>query len=517
MDAVLKQRKAGSLLHLSSLPSETGIGNLGDSAYSFVDFLAKSGNSFWQLCPVGPTGFGDSPYQVFSSSAGNSYFIDWEPLVEKKLIRGNDLQPLYDLPRSEVDYGKLYSAFLPAAKFVSENFFKDLSSLESSYGCFRDFTNRNKSWLEPYCLFQTLKNHYNQDPWWNWPEEHTSLLEDFKECENYRMHQFLQYVFRGQWKKLKDFAAKRRVSLIGDLPIYCAPDSAEVWHSPHLFQVDPHHSFFENVAGVPPDYFNEDGQYWGNPLYDWPIHQADEFSWWMDRLKIQLELFDLVRIDHFRGFNDYWSIPAKEQSAKAGKWIQGPGIKFWQTAQKAFPSLPFLAEDLGLITDQVRKLREQAGLMGMAVLQFAFDGDPGNLYLPHNLTSSLALYTGTHDNDTTNGWYESSSAEIKDNFRSYLNAPGHEPSWEMLRTAYRTVSPLVISPVQDYLGLGSEARLNQPGVPQGNWKWRLSYDQLGHLSSSCSSYLREQLKITGRLPARSDSISSLKRSDTSNE
>ena len=280
------------------------------------------------------------------------------------------------------------------------------------------------------------------------------------------------------------------------MPIYAAPDSSEVWANQKLFQINTENSAFEYVAGVPPDYFNMEGQFWGNPLYNWKEHEKEEYSWWIDRLKSQTEIFDVVRIDHFRAFNDYWSIPSSG-NAKQGNWELGPGIKFWNKINEIFPDRPFLAEDLGLISEEVRNLRDLAGLPGMAVLQFAFDGDAKNLYLPHNLAKNLVLYLGTHDNDTTCGWYEQAGEEIRGNFRSYLNVSGEFPSWDLLRFAYRTISPLVIVSVQDLLSLGSEARFNCPGEAIGNWQWRMNHSQLNSLFKS-SNYLREQAKITGR-------------------
>ena len=497
----ISKRSAGALLHLTSLPSSTGIGNLGRGAYEFIDFLSIAGFSFWQTCPVGPTGYGDSPYQVFSSSAGNPYLIDWNPLVNAGLLSKEELQPLLELDDSSVDYGSLYERFYPIARLAHSRFRKDYSCLSHCYGEYLHFHSLHSHWLEPYAFFQTCKELFSSSAWWEWPADHKDRMKVSENSSKFHFHVFLQYLFRGQWKKLHDYAEAKRISLIGDLPIYAAPDSSEVWHTPELFQVNAETGVFIEVAGVPPDYFNEDGQYWGNPLYRWDLHQKSGYKWWMDRLSEQLQLFDVLRIDHFRGFHDYWSIPSSANAAKSGSWKKGPGLSFWKTMRKKFPSMPFLAEDLGLISDQVRRLRDSAGLPGMAVLQFAFDGSSENLYLPHNLKPSLVLYTGTHDNDTTMGWYEKAGEEVRGNFRSYLNVDGNDAAWDMLRTAYRSVSPLVVVPVQDLLNLGSEARLNEPGYAMGNWKWRLRQDQLRSLASNDSSYLREQAKITGRLPA----------------
>jgi len=495
----LQNRAAGAFLHITSLPSSTGIGNLGESAIAYLSFLKEAVFRFWQMCPVGPTGYGDSPYQVFSSFAGNPYLIDWRPIEGKGLITDSELQILRELPDEYIDYGNLYKRFFPLARKSHERFLRNPSSLNDLYGDFNSFVNSNRSWLDPYCQFQSLKKSHDNIPWWEWPPRHGMSKESFTEETEFKFHQYLQYIFRGQWHKLKDFAQSKNIQLIGDLPIYCAPDSADVWSEPDLFEIDQQSSLFTNVAGVPPDYFNEDGQYWGNPLYAWDKHAANNYSWWMDRLSLQLELFDVVRIDHFRGFNDYWSISTETKNAKSGSWVKGPGLDFWEKAKRKFPSLPFLAEDLGLISEEVRKLRDNSSLLGMAVLQFAFDGDPENLYLPHNLSHKLVLYTGTHDNDTSQGWYNGATSEIRDNLRTYLNVSGEDVSWDLIRCAYRTISPLVIIPTQDILGLDSRARLNQPGVPEGNWTWRLTHSQLDQLRTVHASHLHEQAKICGRL------------------
>lgn len=498
----ISQRAAGILLHLTSLPSSYGIGNLGKDARDFVDFLNRAGFRFWQTCPVGPTGFGDSPYQVFSSLAGNPYLIDWDPLIKIGMVNADELTALRELPENQVDYGTLYHAFYLPARLAFSRFSKFRNKLEPIYGELDSFLKENESWLVPYACFQALKQTESNKAWWEWPDSSrkpdAALLDELRTSEEFAFQVFLQYLFWGQWKKLRAYANGKNVSLLGDLPIYEAPDSAEVWHRPDLFQVNDA-SVFSHVAGVPPDYFNENGQYWGNPLYDWNHHEDHEYAWWMDRLAIQLKLFDVVRIDHFRGFHDYWSISTETSDARNGSWKNGPGMTFWKVARERFPALPFLAEDLGLISEEVRDLRRDAGLPGMAVLQFAFDGEPQNLYLPHNLENDLVLYTGTHDNDTSAGWYASASEEVRGNFRSYLNVDGSSPSWDMLRFAYRSIAPLVVVPAQDLLGLGSDARFNEPGHPFGNWKWRLSRAQLDRLESESAPYLAEQAKITGRL------------------
>ena len=496
----LLNRSSGVLLHPTALPGQQGIGSLGSEAMRFVDFLESAGFSYWQTCPLGPTGFGDSPYQVFCSSAGNPYLIDWNPVLESDLIGISDLNILKNLSDQRVDYGSLYNCFYHVARIAFSNFRSNSNALESMYGNFDKFKNRY-SWLKSYGVFQALKLANNNDPWWLWNSKFKKSinLDDLNSdiLDEVNFHFFLQYLFFGQWLKLKEYANQKGIFILGDLPIYAAPDSSDIWAHQNLFEINHGNSVFENVAGVPPDYFNQDGQLWGNPLYNWNEHEKDGFSWWVDRLSTQIEIFDVVRIDHFRAFHDYWSIPSSLGNAKMGSWKSGPGIRFWNKINQFFPHRPFLAEDLGLITDEVRLLRNQAGLPGMAVLQFAFDGDPENLYLPHNLAQNLVLYLGTHDNDTVSGWYDNADEEIRGNFRSYLNVSGEFPSWDLLRFAYRTISPLVIVPVQDLLGLGSEARFNCPGEAIGNWQWRMSHSQLDSLFES-SKYLFEQAKISGR-------------------
>ncbi|MFP6899737.1 MAG: 4-alpha-glucanotransferase [Opitutales bacterium] len=503
--AWLDARSSGLLLHVSSLPSPFGVGNLGSGAQSFLEFLVEAGFSYWQVCPVGPTGFGDSPYQTYSSVAGNPYFIDWEPLLKAKLVDEGELSKLYSLTDKSTDYNTLQTLFWPLVTAASKRFSKNPDLLSSCYGDWDMFLHANRSWLVPYAFFQALKAEYGDDPWWKWPSPDRSFLqarnrlEDQSLADHLLLHQFLQYVFFGQWSLLRKRAKALGVGILGDIPIYAAPDGAEVWARPDLFQLDEN-MLPTHVSGVPPDYYAPKGQLWGNPLYDWKIHENEGFTWWLDRLDSQLRLFDVVRIDHFRAFHDYWSVSAEETDACRGHWKKGPGITFFEAVRERFPEMPFLAEDLGLLTKGVHQLRQESGLPGMAVLQFAFDGDPDNLYLPHNLLPETVLYVGTHDNDVANGWYASASEEVRDNFRRYFNVSGDDASWDLVRAAYRSVARLAVVTAQDLLGLGSEARFNVPGAPSGNWRWRLTQSQFEYLCGKTATYLREQTEITGRLP-----------------
>ncbi len=501
--AWIQHRSTGLLLHVSSLPGSFGIGNLGPGAHDFLEFLVEAGFSSWQTCPLGPTGFGDSPYQTFSSDAGNPYFIDWEPLLDAQIVSEPEITSLRSLPTNVVDYDSLRHHFLPISRQVSKKFHEQPTVLASLYGDFSEFVTIHERWLRPYCLFKALKESHDGQPWWAWPIQERSFDAaneqriDESLRETIQHEEFLQYVFFGQWDALRRKAHDLGLRIIGDLPIYAAPDGAEVWARPELFQLGED-SLPSRVSGVPPDYFAPEGQRWGNPLYDWPMHQQDGFSWWLERLEAQLQLFDVVRIDHFRAFHDYWSIPATANDARLGEWEKGPGLPFFEAVRAKFPAMPFLAEDLGLLNAGVHQLRDTVGLPGMAVLQFAFDGDSDNLYLPHNLNADTVLYVGTHDNDVAKGWYESASEEVRDNFRRYLNTSGEDAPWDFLRAAYRSVAKLTVVTAQDLLSLGSEARFNVPGTPTGNWRWRITPEQFGKLRDETAPYLREQAQITGR-------------------
>ena len=499
--AWLKKRASGVHLHPTSLPGGNGVGCLGSRAFEWIDFLTDAGFSFWQMCPVGPTGYGDSPYQVFSSSAGNPYLIDLGPLLSNGLLLPDDIKELQCLSQESVDFEKLYHLFFPALRIAYKNFLNSPNIFENEYGNFNDFKSSHSDWLLPFAKYQAIKAQNELNPWWKWKKENIARTNNASIEENlpeYEFHIFLQYLFRGQWNQVHQYAKAKGISLIGDLPIYVAPDSADTWAHREYFQINDEGKF-DAVAGVPPDYFNEDGQLWGNPLYNWDNLKNDGYEWWIKRIEEQLQLFEVIRIDHFRAFHDYWSIPMGSKTAKSGKWVKGPGLEFWNIIKQHFPELPFLAEDLGDISDGVRKLRTSVGLPGMAVMQFAFNGNPRNLYLPHNLTSDLVLYTGTHDNDTSCGWYNRTDEGSRSFFRGYLNVDGSTPGWDMLRNAYRSKSQLVVVPCQDLLSLGSEARFNTPGQPYDNWNWRMTPDQFSSLRNNSTQYLREQALITDRL------------------
>jgi len=502
----LDHRAAGVLLHPTSLPSAYGIGAFDEAAHGFLDFLADAGFTYWQVCPLGPTGFGDSPYQCFSSFAGNPYLIDPAALVRFGLLSERDLSPLRDLHRDNVDFGGLYQRKRPLL-FAAHAAWRRAPRTALPYGDFAAFRKTHARWLEPYALFSALKDHFSGRPWWEWPEALRSFAAAARSAVRAEVatraeaYEFIQYLFFGQWAQLRARATSRGIRIIGDTPIFTALDSADVWSSPHLFQLDPTTSRPTAVAGVPPDYFSADGQLWGNPLYDWAAHAAEGYAWWLARLRANFDLCDVVRIDHFRGFEAYWSVPADAPTARTGRWVTGPGLAFFRAVRTALPNVRLIAEDLGLLTPATLELRDATGLPGMAVLQFAFGGDADNLYLPHNQRANSVVYPGTHDNDTTLGWYATADEKTRDHVRRYLRVSGREVGWDFARVAYGCVAHLAILPLQDLMSLGSAARFNTPGSSQGNWTWRYRPEQLRDLHEKSAPYLRELAALYGRAPA----------------
>jgi len=527
----LLTRSAGVLLHPTCFPGNQGVGVL-DAAVveSFLDFLKRARLRYWQLCPLGPTGFGDSPYQCFSAFAGNPYLVDLEPLRAAGLLDAADLQGLAALPRTSVDFAALYALKWPLlfkayARFREQheaaraqgsvspkanNPDEGGASRESAalapslpplpYGDFTAFCQKHgAAWLESYGLFMALKDEFGGDPWWLWPRElrrfssaKTSTLAQTEavalRAEAYR---FAQYLFFGQWQRVRERATERGIEIIGDVPIFVARDSADVWCAPELFKLDRETGEPTQVAGVPPDYFSADGQLWGNPLYDWPVHEVQDYAWWLARLRANLALCDVVRLDHFRAFDTYWAIPAGAENARGGAWQPGPGAAFFRAMKRALPDCRLIAEDLGELSDSVHALRRETGLPGMAILQFAFGSTADNFYLPHNLSANTVLYPGTHDNDTTLGWYAAADAVTQHHVREYFRVDGHAVNWDFVRAGYASVARLFVVPLQDLLGLGAEARFNTPGIAAGNWKWRYSEGQLAALTHQSADYLQE--------------------------
>jgi 4-alpha-glucanotransferase len=503
-------RASGILLHVTSLPGPNGAGDFGASAYQFVDSMVRARQGIWQVLPLGPTGYGDSPYQSYSAFAGNPVLVDLDELTELGWLTAAELAdgPLPSADQVEFEQitpwrqSKLHLAY---QRFVA-------SATRSQKADLQTFREQNQKWLDDYALFMALKELFGGVQWTRWPSGPASrepaALAELQNAlsDELEFQVFVQWCFFRQWRALKDYANVRGVRIIGDVPIFLAHDSADVWAQRRLFQLqDSGEPRF--VAGVPPDYFSATGQLWGNPLYDWDYAAATGYEWWLRRLEQALNLFDWVRLDHFRGFAAHWEIPADNRTAAGGRWVPGPGAAFFTAAVKRLGRLPLIAEDLGVITPDVEALRDQFGLPGMRVLQFAFGDDPkAPDYRPHNYIPNCAVYTGTHDNDTTVGWFQSVAgagttrsvqqiARERDFTLRYLQTDGSEIHWDMIRLAVASVARLAVFPMQDVLGLGSEARMNMPSTSQGNWRWRM---QPGQLTRRHEERLAALAEIYGR-------------------
>jgi 4-alpha-glucanotransferase len=469
------ERSAGILLHPTSLAGPYGIGDLGPAAIQWLDWLVESGCKLWQVLPLGPTGYGDSPYQCFSAFAGNPYLISPELLLEQGLLKQEDLVDMPPWNDQLVDFGRLY-LWKPA---LLERAFQRFSSSAGTLKAeFDSFCTQNAGWLEDYALFMAIKETYSSGAWDEWPRA-LRLREPgaLKEAQatlsaNVERNSFYQFLFFRQWTAVRAYAHEKGIQIIGDIPIFVAYDSSDVWSHPDLFYLDQNGSPTV-VAGVPPDYFSPTGQLWGNPLYKWDVHKASGYTWWLERIRATLKLVDILRVDHFRGFAGYWEIPFGKATAEIGCWVPGPGADFFNAVQSNLGSLPILAEDLGVITPDVVALREQFDLPGMKILQFAFSG-PDNPFLPHSYPRNCAVYTGTHDNDTSHGWYERAPEVEKDFARRYLQVSGGQIAWDLILQAWGSVAVFSVAPMQDFLGLGSTARMNFPSKLGGNWEWRMN-------------------------------------------
>lgn len=498
----LKERSAGVLLHPTSLPGPHGIGTLDENLIVFLDLLKSAGFKNWQICPLGPTGYGDSPYQCFSAFAGNPLLIDLSVLVTAGLLTKEELAPLAALSAEHVDYGALFQLKWPLLFTAHRRYLEQKPVLP--YGDFVAFKRQHAGWLDSYGYFRSLKDHFGGSAWQNWPadlRQHQHARQSplrQKLATSIDAHAFTQYLFFGQWARIRAAAQARGIAIIGDLPIFVAGDSADAWAAPHLFELDQATGRPLAVAGVPPDYFSADGQLWGNPLYHWKTHAADGYSWWLSRLEASFDLYDIVRIDHFRGFDSYWRIPSPAKTARRGAWTPGPGLAFFEAIRRKFPAARIIAEDLGILTDSVRQLLHDTGLPGMVVLQFAFGGDATNSYLPHLHEKNAAVYPGTHDNDTSLGWYRALDERGRDHVNRYLRVSGAEIPWDFLRSAYASPARLAVVTLPDLLSLGTEARFNSPGRAEGNWQWRCTRAQLDRLSGPTTDYLRELAALFGR-------------------
>lgn len=503
-------RSSGILLHPTSLPGKFGIGDLGDEAYGFVDFLVASGQSLWQVLPLGPTGYGDSPYQCFSAFAGNTLLISPERLVEEGLLETEDLTGAQAFANQEqVDFGGAFEFKKTILRKAFDSFKTTASARLRS-----DFEGFNKyaaSWLNDYALFRALKDSHDGKAWNEWePElvrrEPNALARAHEELrQEVYAQKFYQFLFFKQWFALKEYANNHHVKIIGDIPIFVAQDSSDVWTNPDQFKLDKDGVPLV-VAGVPPDYFSATGQLWGNPLYNWERMRADGFQWWIRRVKATLEQVDIVRVDHFRGFAASWEIPGGDKTAERGQWVNAPGRELFTAIRKSLGDLPIIAEDLGVITPDVEALRDDFGFPGMRILQFAFSSDTGNQDLPHNYHQNVVVYTGTHDNDTTVGWFRSvagagstrDAAQIEKERKfclNYLNTDGEEINWDSIRAVLASVANTAVIPLQDVLGLGTEARMNLPASTSGNWAWRFKPHAL---TEKLSSRLKELTELYGR-------------------
>ncbi len=491
-------RESGILLHITSLPSPYGIGTMGADAYRFVDFLHKAGQSCWQLLPLNPTGFGDSPYQAFSSSAGNHYLLDLDTLVREGLLEEAEITALpWGSDPKRVDFGAMYAYRLPVLRKAFARFRPDEG--------YRDFCSQNP-WLPDYCLFMALKEHFGGAPWLQWPKalrlHEAEALEQMRRelKDTVDFHGFLQYTFFRQWKALRAYAAGKGIRIIGDVPIYVPLDSVDVWSDPELFLLDENRRP-EAVAGCPPDAFTADGQLWGNPIYNWEKMKQTGYAWWLRRLGAAEKMYDVVRIDHFRGFESFWSVPAGDKTARNGKWVKGPGMAFISAVKQAFPRLDFIAEDLGYMTKEVRQLQLDSGYPGMKVMEFAFDSREASDYLPHLYPVDSVCYTGTHDNVTLKQWLEETDPQDVDYARRYLGLNEEEGCIAgIIRGAMGSVSRLCVVQMQDYLELGKESRMNFPGtLSSDNWTWRA---EKGFDSDALAQRIGKTTALYGRWPQK---------------
>jgi 4-alpha-glucanotransferase len=492
------ERLSGVILHPTSLPGPDGIGDLGPEAFRWVDFLKGSGCALWQLLPLGPTGYGDSPYQCFSAFAGNPYLVCPTLLLEDGLIKTGDLNQRPNFPDLRVDYG----AVIPWKEkllSIAHNIFLKLKNtrLKNEYEA---FIQSCSSWLGDFSLFMAIKKEFGGGSWNNWPEvlrrRDKAALKEFSSLHPDQIDQeiFNQFIFFRQWNAIRQYANVQGIRTIGDIPIFVSSDSSDAWSHPELFWMDKNlHPTV--VAGVPPDYFSPTGQLWGNPLYRWSVHKKDGYGWWVERIKATLRLFDILRLDHFRGFAGYWEVPFGEETAIKGQWVPGPGASFFSAIRKTLGELSLIAEDLGEITPDVVALREKFDLPGMKILQFAFSKEASDPFLPHNYSNACVAYTGTHDNDTAIGWYKTATEHEKDFIRRYLACSGDDVSWDMIRSIWSSVADIVLTPMQDLLCLGSESRMNFPSKLGGNWQWRLSS---GALDEPLMNRLKEMNSLYGR-------------------
>jgi len=476
-------RSSGILLHPTSFPNRFGVGDLGLEAYKFIDFLRDSAQQYWQVLPLGPTGYGNSPYMCYSAMAGNPLLISPEQLQEQDLLAPEDLANLPEFPVNQVDFELVVSVKTKLLKKACENFKKQDKPTQQRE--FAGFCESKAYWLDNYALFMAIKDLQGGASWHTWEPKlakrhHDALAEIQGQLTNEIFYyKFVQFEFFRQWSELKSYANMRGIQIIGDIPIYVSHDSADVWSHPEIFSLHPETGEAALMAGVPPDYFSETGQLWGNPVYNWPELQNQDFHWWVQRFQAMLDYVDIIRIDHFRGFEAFWAVKHGEKTAMNGEWIKAPGIALFETIGRKLGKLPVLAEDLGVITPEVEALRDRFEFPGMKILQFAFGSDADNPFLPYNFHRNCVVYTGTHDNDTTVGWFNQAGDYEKERFLRYLGKTSTDGiHWDLIRLALSSAANQAIIPVQDLLGLGTEARMNFPSTAQGNWGWRYKSDDL---------------------------------------
>ncbi|WP_294392453.1 4-alpha-glucanotransferase [uncultured Clostridium sp.] len=471
-------RNSGIIMHIASLPGKYGIGTFGKEAYEFADFLRKSGQRYWQILPLGPTSYGDSPYQSFSAFAGNPYFIDFDILHEKGLLKREDYIDInFGENDEEIDYAIIFNEKMKVLRKAFTNFNVNDDSVKK-------FKNDNEFWLNDYSLYMSVKQKFDLRSWQEWDDDirlrKPEALERYKSqlSDEIEFWNFIQYEFFDEWNKLKSYVNNAGIEIIGDMPIYVSEDSADVWSNPQAFLIDKETLKPLKVAGCPPDIFSETGQLWGNPIYDWSYMEKTEYKWWVSRVKESLKIYDWLRIDHFKGFESYYSIPYGEPTAKNGKWVKGPGMKIFDAIRKELGEVNIIAEDLGTLTEDTIKLRDDNKFPGMKILSFAFDSDSDNAFLPHNYEKNFIAYTGTHDNDTVRGWFEKTAPkEQVEKAIKYLNLDEEEGyNWGFIRGIWSSVANVSIAQMQDFLNLGNEARTNMPSTLGGNWKWRAKKD-----------------------------------------
>ena len=495
-------RSSGILLHPTSIPSRFGIGDLGLEAYRFIDFLKESYQQYWQVLPLGPTAYGNSPYMCYSAMAGNPLLISPEKLRDEGLLTEEDFANLPGFPEEKVDFEQVVPIKIELLKKACEHFRTNATPIQQKE--FEGFCGSKAYWLDNYALFMALKDDNENANWHAWKPElvkrDPQALEEVQHRLNKEIfyYKFVQFEFFRQWSDLKSYANMLGIDIIGDIPIYVAHDSADVWAHPDIFCLDQETGEAAQMAGVPPDYFSATGQLWGNPVYNWEELQKQDFKWWVQRFEAMLDYVDIIRIDHFRGFEAYWSVPKGEETAMNGKWVEAPGDAFFEAIREKLGKLPVLAEDLGVITPEVEALRDKFEFPGMKVLQFAFGSDPENPFLPFNYPRNAVVYTGTHDNDTTVGWFNSANDNEKHNLWLYLGSISAEGiQWDLIRLALSSIANQAIIPLQDVLGLGNEARMNFPSVAEGNWEWRY---QAGALRDELRDRLKVLTRFNGRAP-----------------